>query len=337
MHCNAQRFLNLSCFEKEMKEKNESHSSAKSDTIDIPVGKWLNAVRKNPWIIISIVLVIAIVVMFFWMWKPATAGPGTVTAQVAAANVISFINAQGQGTVELTGVSTKGPFYEVKVKFQNQEIPVLVSLDGNYIITNPLPITPNAPVLTPQQQPPANQIVDVEIGNSPSKGNKEAKVTLVEFTDYECPYCETFYKETYKDIVKDYLDTGKVRLIVKDFPLSNIHKNAQKASEAAHCAREQQGDAGYFIMHNKLFENQNKLTIENYKKWAKEMDLVPSKFDTCLDSGKYEKEVKDNLEYGASLGVTGTPTFFVNGKILRGAQPYATFKQILDSELGAAK
>lgn len=319
-----------------MKEKSKGSVSSQSDTIDIPVGKWLSAVRKNPWIIVSIVLVIVIVGMFFW-WKPSATPQGIVAPQVAAANAVSFINAQGQGTVTLSGVTQKGPFYEVKVSFQGQEVPVFVSLDGNYVIANPIPITPNAPPLIQQQQQqaPSDARINVTVGDSPSKGNKEAKVTIVEFTDYECPYCEKFYNETYKQLVQEYIDTGKVQLVVKDFPLK-IHEKAQKAAEAVHCAREQQGDQGYFRMHNKLFENQARLSIENYKKWAKDMDLVASKFDTCLDSGKYEQTVKDNLAYGQQLGVSVTPMYYVNGKPLRGAQPYATFKQVLDAELAAS-
>ncbi len=320
-----------------MKEKGEETKPAsKNDTIDIPVGKWLSAVRKNPWIVISVILAIALVISFFWRVPTSS---GTVSAQVAAANAVAFINSQGQGTVTLGSVSQKGAFYEVKVKFQGQELPVFVTLDGNYIVPNPLPITPSAVPLTPEQkqQPPVDQVVNVTVGDSPAKGNRDAKVVIVEFTDYQCPFCEKFYTETYKQLVQDYIDTGKVRLVVKDFPLSNIHEKAQKAAEAVLCVREQLGDQGYFKMHNILFENQANLSIDNYKKWARSLDVSGVKYDSCLDSGKHEQKVKENFDYGSSLGVTGTPTFFINGKVVRGAQPYEAFKQALDAELAATK
>ncbi len=323
-----------------MKDKNGEvkHPASKDDTIDIPIGRWLGAVRNNPWIVVSIILAIALLVVFFWKAPASPVVAGNVSGEVAAANALAFINSQGQGSVSLVSVSQKGPFYEVKVKFQGQEVPVFVTMDGNYVVPNPLPITKNATPLTPQQPPPpSDEPKNVVLGDSPVKGNRDAKVVVVEFTDYECPFCEKFYTESYKQLVKDYVDTGKVRIVVKDFPLSNIHPKAQKAAEAALCVKEQIGDSGYFRMHDKLFENQKDLSVENYKKWARLMDVSGVKFDACLDSGKFEQTVKDSVEYGSSLGVTGTPSIFINGKILRGAQPYEVIKQALDSELALAK
>jgi protein-disulfide isomerase len=132
--------------------------------------------------------------------------------------------------------------------------------------------------------------------------------------------------------VKDYVDTGKARIVFKDFPL-NIHPQAQKAAEAALCVKEQLGDMGYFRMHDKLFENQENLSIDNFKKWARGLDSSGIKFDQCLDSGKYASKVKENLAYGQQLGVVGTPTFFINGKPVRGAQPYEVIKSVIDAEL----
>ncbi|MBM3233295.1 DsbA family protein [Candidatus Pacearchaeota archaeon] len=313
----------------------KENSETSKDTIDIPVGKWLQGVRRNPWILISIILAIVIVVMFFW--RAPVVSPGIVNAQVAADNAVKFINSQGQGTVTLSGVAQKGPFYEVKLSFQGQEVPVFVTVDGNYIVPNPLAISPTAPSLVPQQQqrPPADTKVEVTEGDSPVKGSKSAKIAIVEFSDYECPFCKKFYIETYKQIVKDYVDTGKARIVFKDFPLS-IHSKAQKAHEAALCVKEQLGDMGYFKMHDKLFENQESLSIENYKKWAREFDSSGVKFDQCLDTGKYESKVKENLAYGQQLGVTGTPAFFINGKPVRGAQPYEVLKRLIDAELTSA-
>ena len=137
-------------------------------------------------------------------------------------------------------------------------------------------------------------------------------------------------------IEKNYIKTGKVKLYYRDFPLSNIHSNAQKAAEAARCVREQKGDDGFWKMHNKLFENQQDLSIENYKKWARELGVSGSKFDSCLDEGKYESSVQKDSTYGQSLGVQGTPAFFINGQLVSGAQPYSVFEQVIEAELSGS-
>src|SRR3989344_7101547 len=154
-----------------------------------------------------------------------------------------------------------------------------------------------------QQIPSQGEKVTVEIGDSPVLGSKSAKVTIVEFSDYECPFCGRHFEQTYPQLKKDYIDTGKVQLVFKDFPLS-FHPQAQKAAEAARCAGEQ---GKYWEMHDKLFSNQQSLSVENEKKWAKELGLNTAKFDSCLDSGKYASAVQADSNYGQSIGVSGTP------------------------------
>ena len=180
--------------------------------------------------------------------------------------------------------------------------------------------------------PSPSQKVEVEEGDSPVLGKAEAKITMIEFLDYECPFCGRHFQQTYPLIYKEYIETGKLKLVFKDFPL-NFHPNAQKAAEAARCVREQKGDEGYFKMHDKLLENQQSLNLENYKKWAKEIGADEEKFDTCLTSGKFASAVQDDLDYGQKVGVQGTPAFFVNGKFIEGAQPYSVFKQAINAEL----
>lgn len=165
------------------------------------------------------------------------------------------------------------------------------------------------------------------------KGNPNAPVTMVEFSDYQCPFCGRYYAQTRPQIMKEYVDTGKVKLVFRDFPLS-FHPNAQKASEAAECAGEQ---GKYWEMHDKLYDNQKDLGIVNYKKWARELGLDGTKFDTCLDTGAMVNEIKKDMADGQAAGVKGTPGFFINGRELRGAQPYSAFKAIIDEELAKAK
>ena len=160
-------------------------------------------------------------------------------------------------------------------------------------------------------------------------GEKDAKLTIVEFSDYQCPYCKSFFDDTLPEIKKKYIDTGKVKLVYRDFPL-DFHPNAQKAAEAAECAGEQNK---YFQMHDKLFENQVALDTDDLKKYAKDIGLNTAQFNTCLDTGKMASEVESDYQEGVNYGVSGTPAFFINGKLIEGAQPFSVFKQAIDAEL----
>ena len=133
-------------------------------------------------------------------------------------------------------------------------------------------------------------------------------------------------------MIKEYIEPGKAKIVFKDFPLSN-HPEAQKAAEAARCVRDQAQDEGYFRMHDKLFENQHILSISNYKQWARELGINGDQFDSCLDSGKFAAIVQGDFQYGQEVGVKGTPSFFVNGRLLSGAQPYPAFRQAIEAEL----
>ena len=298
--------------------------------------------RENPWMISTIVLILILagLIIFGGIGKGGNSGGVTgnvVSEQVAAGNLISFIEKQGQGNAgdtKIVSAEQEGQLYKVTVDYKGQNVPVYVSLDGKYLIADPIPLDiaglPPSTNTAGQQQNTAP--VTVELGDSPVKGNANAPITIVEFSDYQCPYCGKFFSETLPSIDKDYIKTGKVKY--KDFPLG-FHENAQKASEAARCVGEQKGDAGYFKMHDKLYANQNDLGVDNLKKLAKELGVDSAKFDKCLDDGKFADAVKKDLAYGQQLGVSGTPAFFVNEKMLSGAQPYSVFKQMIDAELAA--
>ncbi len=172
-------------------------------------------------------------------------------------------------------------------------------------------------------QPPR---VEVETGEHPSKGPEKAPVLIVEFSDYQCPFCGRA-RDTVNQIIKEY--GKKVHYVFRDFPLS-FHKEAQKAHEAAHCAREQ---GKYWEYNDRLFQSQRALKLDDLKKYAKELKLKLKEFDECLNSGKYAKLVQDSLRYGQSVGVSGTPAFFVNGRMVSGARPYSAFEEIIEDEL----
>ncbi len=163
-------------------------------------------------------------------------------------------------------------------------------------------------------------------------GVKNAPVTIIEFADYECPFCARFYKNTLPQLISDYIDTGKVKLIYRDFPLS-FHRNAKKAAIAAECVREEFGDRAYFQYHNVLYENQKDFSVDNFKKWAQDLGIKATRFNACLDNDKYAAEVEKDMKEGQSYGVTGGPAFFINGIRLSGAQSFEEFKKVIDSEL----
>ncbi len=172
--------------------------------------------------------------------------------------------------------------------------------------------------------------IEVSVDDDPFRGMKNAPVTIIEFSDFQCPYCARFFEQTLPLIEKNYIDTGKARIVYRDFPLG-FHENAEKAAEAAECADEQ---GKFWEYHDKLFENQGAIGVSNLKQYAESIGLNIEKFSSCLDSGEMASEVKEDAKDGTKYGVTGTPSFFINGINIVGAQPYAVFEQIINMELG---
>ncbi|HMN12919.1 MAG TPA: DsbA family protein [Bellilinea sp.] len=169
---------------------------------------------------------------------------------------------------------------------------------------------------------------DIPHDNDPVLGNPNAKITIIEFSDYECVFCKKWANEIWPQIVKEF--GTDVKLVYRDFPLSAIHPNASPAAIAANCAGEQDS---YFKMHNLLFSDQQPLNDAGYKDYADMLGLDRTKFDTCLKDPAIEKEVLDDYAYAAELGIQSTPTFFVNGIALVGAQPFEVFQEIITLEL----
>lgn len=169
--------------------------------------------------------------------------------------------------------------------------------------------------------------VDVELAaNDPFKGAADAKVTVVEFSEFQCPFCSRV-GPTLQKIWEVYGD--KVRIVFRDFTLP-MHARAIPAAEAANCANEQ---GKFWEFHDKLFANQQALSDDDFKKYATELGLDTDKFNTCYSTGKYRADVQKDAADGAKIGVTGTPAFFINGRFLSGAQPFEAFKAIIDEEM----
>jgi protein-disulfide isomerase len=166
-------------------------------------------------------------------------------------------------------------------------------------------------------------------------GNPQAPVTMVEFSDFECPFCRRYVQQTQPQIFEKYVDSGQVRYMFKDFPLSSIHPQAQKAAEAAECAGAQ---GQYWAMHDRLFEGQDEWNLANdpiaaFEGYAAELGLEAGQFSACLASGQFAAEVQADAAEGTAAGVEGTPTFFINGQKVIGAQPFGEFERIIEGEL----
>jgi protein-disulfide isomerase len=169
--------------------------------------------------------------------------------------------------------------------------------------------------------------VKIESLDGPTKGPESAPITIVEYADFQCPYC-TRALASLKQVEEKY--AGKVRIVFRDFPLSQIHPFAAKAAEAGACANDQ---GKFWPMHDKLFANQTKLAVTDLKQHATDLGLDAQAFGACLDSGKHADGIKKSVEEGQRYGLSGTPSFFINGRLIVGAQPYDSFAQVIDEEL----
>jgi protein-disulfide isomerase len=181
-----------------------------------------------------------------------------------------------------------------------------------------------APVLTPTPQFVRYKIVS---DGFPSIGPANAPITLVEFGDFQCPFCKQWHQETYQPLLAAY--PGKIRVVFRDFPLTSIHPNAEPAAEAAQCANEQNA---FWPYHDKLF-NGDTLSDAMYQQYAQDLNLNMTQFNACYSAHKYAQAIQTDSAYALSIGVNSTPTFFINGLAVIGAQPLDAFKQVIDKEL----
>ena len=185
----------------------------------------------------------------------------------------------------------------------------------------------------PSQQAPSAGVTDMKalFDDDPFMGSEEAPVVIIEFSDYECPFCVRFYQQTLPQIKSQYIDTGKVKFIYRDFPLG-FHSQAEPAAIAANCAGEQ---GKYFEFHDKIFNNNGAGGKSNadYKKWAQELKLDITKWEPCLSDPAQRQEIQKDIRDGSAAGISGTPGFIINGKLISGAQPFSVFQQVIDAEL----
>ncbi len=204
---------------------------------------------------------------------------------------------------------------------------------------NPSPIAER-----PERRP--GESVKVSTDDDAVLGDKDAPITLIEFSDYECPFCKRSFTDVLPELKKTYIDTGKVKLVFRDFPLS-FHANAGKEAEAAECARSLGDDVTYYKFHDQIFtkttSNGTGLALTELPAIAKNLGLNVNQFQQCLDSGKFKDEVAKDMADGEAAGISGTPSWIIGasskdgqieGQLVVGAQPFSAFKAIIDEKLG---
>lgn len=238
------------------------------------------------------------------------------------------------GTILLAGLIVSGSIFSVRTGGEK------ISGGGSLLL--PQPENGGAPD-SPGQK--SDGPVKISVDDDPVLGDKNAPVTLIEFSDYECPFCKRSFDQLLPEIKKTYIDTGKLKLVYRDFPLS-FHANAQKEAEAAECARAQGNDVTYFKYHDQIFtqttSNGTGLALTQLPVIAKNLGLNVDQFQACLDSGKFKNEVDKDVADGIAAGVSGTPTWIIGassedgmitGNLIVGAQPFAAFKTVIDEIL----
>jgi protein-disulfide isomerase len=177
----------------------------------------------------------------------------------------------------------------------------------------------------------------IGIDDDPQLGPSNAKVTIIEFADFQCPNCRAFWRDTLPRIKKEYIDTGKVRIVFRDFPIQDIHPEATITAVAAECADDQ---GKYFEFHDKVFREQDhrgrdvvRYRVDELKRWGADIGLDVAAFNECVDSERHKEEVAKDYMNGTDVGINGTPVFFINGRLITGAQSFGNFRKVIEEEL----
>jgi protein-disulfide isomerase len=282
--------------------------------------------KINFWKFIVIILVIIVLLIVF------PEKDGTISSSFAKAKAHQFLeeNLPEDAEFEIKEVIEKNQIFEIPTMFGNETLNFYMSKDGVYFF-------PEGIVLSQTNSITANAVsdptrYDVSADDDPSMGSLNAPVTIVEFSDYECPYCARFWSDTLPLIKSEYVDKGLVRFVFRDMP-ADYHLNSRKAAEASECADDQ---GMFWQYHDLLYENYASLSEKKFVQYADDLRLDIEQFSSCVNSGKYSQEVQDDLFSAIELGLRGTPSFFVNGLKVEGAWPFEDFKAVIDGELGNA-
>ncbi|MBU1111270.1 MAG: thioredoxin domain-containing protein [Nanoarchaeota archaeon] len=283
--------------------------------------------------ILVILLIFSVFTNGFHFSGDAITGGATVTLAEAEEKALTYVNSellQPPFVAELESSEELDDVYRLTITVAGQSIDSFMTKDGKLFFPQGFEMVELGDSTTDDGR---GDTLEVSIDDDAVKGNADALVTIVEFSDFECPFCGRYVQDTYPSIVENYIDTGKVKYVFRDFPLS-FHANAQKAGEAAECAGEQ---GMYWEMHDLLFANQNALGIASLKAYADDLGLDTGDIDECLDSGAMADEIAQDMADGQRYGVSGTPAFFINGKLISGAQPFSVFEAEIEAALAEAE
>ncbi len=263
----------------------------------------------------------------------AASAPGTdqlIKYYRKKANVPPAQNVAVTGLKDSAGIKgAKEGVLQIGNPPQVKNVPFTMSADGKFVVfaaAEDVTVDPSKAVMA-----------KIKTEGRPFRGPKDAKVTIVEYSDFQCPFCTKGYTTLETQVLKEYGD--KVKFYFKHFPLA-FHPWAEPAAIAAECALQQKPDA-YWKLYHAYFEKQKEINPQNVKEksweFIADQGLDKAKFDTCYDSKATQAQVKAEMAEGQSLGVTGTPSFVINGRLLVGAQPFEQFKAVIDDELASNK
>jgi protein-disulfide isomerase len=323
----------------------ENKETEKKDTIEIPIGKYINYMKRNTWMLVSAVLLIVLILVLIFKGGAGNAVSGTT----AGNNLISFIKSQGQDA-QLVSVVKGDSFYSVTFGINGSTQTVPVTFDGKYALPSVVPLTSTSTTNNQQQQSAATlKISDLNLSNYLSIGNKSAKVTVVEFSDFSCPYCEAAsgdnvnmvaamkqndatWEPIVNNLMKDYVNTGKVRFV---YIYSMGHTGGHSASSVGWCLNDQSSDKFWkyypLVFASASADTENITLMEGL---AKSVGADMTKLQSCLDSNKYANRFASEQNIAQQAGTQGTPAFFVNDEyVAHGAESYVQFKQAVDAAL----
>ena len=282
---------------------------------------------KDPWKISSLILGVVIVILLIVAFGGGSVGK-IISENEASDTLVEYLNGLTGGGVEFISSEDLGDLYQVNVRYQGSELPVFITKDGEYFVQAAIPLDENIqnepqnePRETNNQRPSEADISNINYDDSYSKGNDDAKVIILEYSSFSCSFCNRV-RSTLDRILSEY--PNDVKIVYKHFDRGGTDSQTAQASE---CAGEQEK---FWEMHDMIFD---KGSNGDLSKYAEEIGINVELFNQCLDSGKYESKVALDTEEAKSFGMTGTPSFLINDKILVGAQPFESFKQVIDQEL----
>ena len=291
--------------------------------------------RATFWKVSTVILLVLLVLVIYTEGVPT--GLSVADDDEAVEKAIDFINENlllGMASAELQEVTVERGMYKLDLTVTGstgleQEFTSYITKDGQLLFPSAIDMSEyDLTEETEEEEEVEEEVerIEVDTTGDPVYGDENAPITIIEFSDFECPFCSRGY-ETINEVKELYGD--QVKIVFKNFPLS-FHEDAQKAAEAAECAQDQDL---FWEMHDIMFENQDAISVDDLKAYAEEIGLDTEVFNECLDSDEKADAVTADMDAGSEAGVSGTPAFFINGIMLVGAQPLEAFQEIIDAEL----